>query len=124
MEIDIFAARQFGMKTGADFDQRGESSPDGNFALGRTGDTGKDPQYGRLAGAVMPDDAQSFPFFDLETYIPEGPHVLRSPCKSALIPPPRRIACGAEIVFLRYSVELQVNHRAVISHQPWLLLTI
>jgi hypothetical protein len=47
MEINIFAAGQFGMKPGAHFDQRGESPSNEDF------------QNRRLTGAIMPDDAQS-----------------------------------------------------------------
>src|SRR4030088_623185 len=115
MEIDIFAASQFRMKPGANFDQRGGPTSNRNLALGRRGNTRKNFQNRCLTGAIMADDAQSLAFLDLKTYVPERPHLRRSVRKRVLIPPPRGVARSAELIFLRYSVKLQVNRRAHIT---------
>ena len=44
IQINIFPTRKFRMKTGTDFEERGNPAMKRDFAFGRWGDTGKDFQ--------------------------------------------------------------------------------
>jgi len=75
-EEDVFPAGEFGVKTGADFEQAGDASVDRHPAGGGFGDAAVDLEPGGFAGAVAADDADAFPLLNLGTDVLERPEFL------------------------------------------------
>ena len=76
VEIDVLAARQLGMKAGADLEQTADPSVETDLAPGRLGDPAQDLQQSRLAGAVAADDPDDLPWLDIEGNIIEGSEII------------------------------------------------
>src|SRR5690606_3665565 len=66
VEVDVFAAGEFGMEAGADLEERADAAADLGAAVGRLRDTSEDLEQGGLAGAVAADDANDLALLDLE----------------------------------------------------------
>src|SRR5690348_13412906 len=77
VEENVFAAGEFGMEAGADFEERAGAAGDFDFAGGGFGDAGEDFEEGGFAGAVASDDADDFAAEDVEGDVFEGPEGLR-----------------------------------------------
>jgi hypothetical protein len=75
IEEDIFAAGEFGVEAGADFEERADAAVEFDGAGGGFGDAGEDFEEGGLAGAVAADDAHDFTGLDVEGDVLEGPEV-------------------------------------------------
>src|SRR5271165_1914071 len=72
-EESVFAAGEFGVEAGADFEEAADAAVDGGVAGGGAGDAGEDFEQGGFAGAVATDQAQDFAFADIEGDVFEGP---------------------------------------------------
>ena len=57
VQVDVLAARELRMETGAELEQRSDPAADLDPPLGRLHDPGDQPEEGRLAGAVPADQA-------------------------------------------------------------------
>ena len=66
IKINIFAAGEFGVEANAKFNKGDESAVDGDFAFFGVVDAGESFEQGGFAGAIAPDDADEFAFFDVE----------------------------------------------------------
>ena len=66
VEVDIFAAGEFGMKAGADFQQAADAADDFRIAGGGLGDAREDFEQGGFAGAIAADDPDDFTRIDIE----------------------------------------------------------
>ena len=90
VEKNIFPAGQFGMKTGADFEQAADAAADFDPAGARFGDAAENFEQGRFPGAVAADDADLFALCDRERNIAQGPKFLLAaedyPCRSGCGP--------------------------------------
>ena len=71
--VDIFAAGQFGVKAGADFEQAADASVNFGVAFGGASDAGEDFQQRAFARAVAPDEADDFALTDFEIDVLERP---------------------------------------------------
>src|ERR1700730_7394181 len=69
VEIEILAAGEFRVETGADLEQACDTAPQGNPPGGRFGDAAQDLEERALAGSVAPDDPQDLAALDLEADI-------------------------------------------------------
>ena len=76
VEIDVFAAGQFGMKAGADFEHAGDPAGELDASLVGLGDAADHLEQRRFAGAVAADDADDFAALDLEGNVLERPKIL------------------------------------------------
>ena len=76
VEIDVFAAGQFGMKPGADFEHAGDPADELDASLVGFGDAADHLEQRRFAGAVAADDADDFAALDLEGNVLERPKIL------------------------------------------------
>ena len=76
VEIDVLAARQLGMKAGADLEQACDAALDRHLALGRLGDARQNLQKRGLAGAIAADDADHLAALDLKAHVLERPEFL------------------------------------------------
>src|SRR5947199_4061003 len=65
VQENIVAARQLGMESGSDFEQRAYAAPDIYTALGRLGDAGQNLQQRALARTVPADYPHPFSPLDL-----------------------------------------------------------
>src|SRR5690349_11795601 len=72
-EESIFAARELGMKTGADFEEGADAAADLRPASGGASDARKDFEKSGLAGAVAADEAEDFAFLDFKGDVLQGP---------------------------------------------------
>ncbi len=70
IHVDVFAAGELWIKTNAKFDERNQGAIDDYIAFFWVVDAGENFEKGRFAGAVAPDDAEKFTFFDfkIETF--------------------------------------------------------
>lgn len=66
VQIDIFAASQFRIKTDAEFDEGDESAIDFDSSLVGVVDLSEKFEEGGFAGAVATDDTNKFTGFDFE----------------------------------------------------------
>jgi hypothetical protein len=73
VEIDIFAAGQFGMKPGADFEERSDAASELRRAFSGLGDSAEDFQERRFSRAVAADDSYHFAALDFERDVLQGP---------------------------------------------------
>ena len=73
IEEDVFAACEIGVKAGADFEQRGETTAEDRATAGRLGDARKDFQQRAFARAVAPDDADDFAGLRGKADVADGP---------------------------------------------------
>ena len=73
VEVDVFAAGEFGMKAGANFEQRTNPPPNEGPAGARLGDAGEQLEQGGFAGAITADHAHNFTAANGEGDIPQGP---------------------------------------------------
>ena len=76
LEQDVLAAREIGVESGGDFDQRADPSLDGRQAGRRLEDPRQDLERGGLAGAVGADDAERLARRHLERDVAERPELL------------------------------------------------
>ncbi len=72
-EESVFAAGEFGVEAGADFEEAADAAADFGVASGGAGDLGEDFEQGGLAGAVAADEAEDFAFANVEGDVFEGP---------------------------------------------------
>src|SRR5690606_8887345 len=75
VEVDVLAAAEFGVKSGADLEQAGDAAAEDGASGSGFGDTAEELEEGALAGAVAADDAEDFAFVDGEGNIAQGPEV-------------------------------------------------
>ena len=73
VEIDVFPARKFGVKAGANFQQTGDAAAQGDAAGGGASDAADDFEKCAFAGTVGTDDAEDFAGFEREIDVLEGP---------------------------------------------------
>jgi len=73
VQVDVFPARQFGVKAGPDFEQRADAAVDVGYAFCRLGDARQDLEKCALAGSIAANNAYHFALLDLERDLPEGP---------------------------------------------------
>ena len=73
VQIRIFAARQFGMKSRADFQQAAHAAANFRRAFGGLRDAGENLQQRGFARAVAADQAEHFALFQFEGNIAERP---------------------------------------------------
>src|SRR5829696_8493537 len=66
VEEDVFAAGQFGVEAGPDFEERADAPMDLDFAFRRGGDAREYFEQGALPRAVTPDDADDVAALDFE----------------------------------------------------------
>src|ERR1035437_6931669 len=76
VEVDVIAAAEFGVESGAEFEQGGDASVDTDRAGGGMKDSGDHLQQRALSGAIFADNAERFAALDLEADIVEGPEIL------------------------------------------------
>ena len=76
--VDVFAAGEFGMKAGADFEEAADASVNFGVAFGGSGNAGEDFQQRAFAGAVAADEADDFALTDLEIDVFERPDEART----------------------------------------------
>jgi len=76
VQEDIFAAAEFGVKAGADLEQRGDPAANGDAPRRRLGDAREDLQQGGFARAVAADDADDFAALHLERHVAQRPKFL------------------------------------------------
>src|SRR6266404_2967211 len=65
-EESVFAAGEFGMEAGADFEEGADAAMNFGPAGSGAGDTGEDFEKSGFASAVAADEAEDFAFFDFE----------------------------------------------------------
>src|SRR5205807_6188671 len=99
VQVDVVAARELRVETGADLEQRADGAADARLAGGRHGDARQDLEQRRLARAVVADDADGPPALDPERRVPEGPDLLP-------VAPERRAPALAEDVPLAEPLRL------------------
>src|SRR5208337_4667273 len=73
----VLAPGEFGMKTGANFQEAANAAVNFRPALGRPGDARKDFQQGGLARAVAPDQAQNFALAYVKRNVFQRPECFR-----------------------------------------------
>src|SRR5580704_9527357 len=76
IEIDVFSASQFRVKSSTDFEQARDPTFDGHTAFGWLGDAGKNFQKRALTGAVTPDNSNNLTTLDLKVHIFKCPELL------------------------------------------------
>ena len=76
VQIDVVAAAEFGVESGAEFEQRGDAAVNTDRAGSGMQDPGHHLQERALAGAVLPDDAEGLAALDLEADVVERPEIL------------------------------------------------
>ena len=92
VEVDVLAARQFGVEARADLQQAADPSAQLHPAGRRLGDPREDLQQRRLPGAVAADDADDLARPNVEARPPAGPRTPRIARSSAW---PRSTRSGA-----------------------------
>ena len=75
----ILASGEFGVKTGADFQQTSDAAVQLNSAGGGFGDSGNDLEQRRLSGAVSTDNTQNLAVFDFKADILQCPQLAAAP---------------------------------------------
>ena len=60
VEKNVVATGEFGLKSGSEFEERGEAAPEVNLTRGGLQDSADAFQQGRLAGTVMTDQTDGF----------------------------------------------------------------
>src|SRR5665213_4072642 len=70
VHVDVFAAAEFGVKSGADFQQRGDTTAKAGDAFGRLGDPAEKLEQRAFPGAVATDKAHDFTALDLKRNVP------------------------------------------------------
>ena len=73
VEVDVFAAGQFGVEAGADFEEGADAAAHPDFAFGRLGDAAEDLEERGFARAVGSDDADDGSGLNFEGDVAEGP---------------------------------------------------
>src|SRR6266404_4340187 len=76
VEVDVFAAGEFGVEAGADLQKAADAAVDFDPAVSGLGDAAEDFQQRALAGAVSADDADHFAGLHFEGDIFQGPEIL------------------------------------------------
>ena len=66
VQVDVFAAGEFGMEAGADLEEGGDAATGVDAAGGGGGDAAEELEQGALAGAVLADDAEDIAFMDIK----------------------------------------------------------
>ena len=75
VDLDALAAGHVGLEAGAEREQRRDASAHRDVPLGRVGGAGDEAQQRRLAGAVLPDDADGLAAVDVEADVAQRPEV-------------------------------------------------
>ena len=75
VEEDVFAAGEFGVEAGAEFEQGGDASAGDDAAAGGLEDAADDLQQGAFAAAVGADEAEGLALFDGEADVAERPEI-------------------------------------------------
>lgn len=78
VEDDVFAAGEFGVEAGAEFEERGDAAGGDDSSAGGLHDAGDDLEEGAFAGAVRADEGEDFAGFHGDGDIAEGPEILRA----------------------------------------------
>ena len=73
IQIDVVAAGEFRIESGAEFEQRGDASVDGGGPGGGLKNSGADLQQGALAGSVFADDTERLAAAHFEGNVAKGP---------------------------------------------------
>ena len=74
VQVNIFTPAEFGMKAGANFEQRADPPVDFRHSRGRFGNTRKNLEQGALTGSVAPDNSQHLPLAHFKRYIFQCPN--------------------------------------------------
>jgi hypothetical protein len=69
----VFSPGEFGMKSGADFEQARDAAFNPNAAATRLGDAAQYFQQSRFAGAIAANDADNLSASDIECDVPQSP---------------------------------------------------
>ena len=77
VEVDVLAAAQFGVETGAHLEQAGHAAVQRYPAFGGLRDTAEDLEQGALASAISTDDAHAVAGVHLEGHIAQREELLR-----------------------------------------------
>src|ERR1700686_3925882 len=110
MKINILATGKFRVKAGADLDQCSHPATDRDLAAGGRSDTRQDFHDRGLARPIVSDNSERFAFVYLEAHVAQRPHLPGFSPKPPRVPPLWPVAIAGELVLLRYSLKLQVNH--------------
>src|SRR5215469_7550495 len=73
VEVNIVAARKFGIEPGAELEQRGYAAFDLDLSRCGLKNAGADLQQGAFSGAVLADDAKSFAALNFEGHVAKRP---------------------------------------------------
>src|SRR3954453_10080429 len=76
VDVDVLPAGEIRVEAGAELQQRGEAALRAHLPGARLEDAGDALEQGRLARAVVPEDADGLPLLDGEVDVTEGPEVL------------------------------------------------
>src|SRR5207244_73266 len=77
VQVDVLAAGEVRMETGAELEQRRDSPIGLDAAGGRRDDPGDQAEQRRLPGAVSPDQADRVARLDRERDVAQRPHLRR-----------------------------------------------
>src|SRR5262249_28031420 len=77
IKVDVLAAGQLRVETGADFQQARYPAPELDPPAGRLGDPTKDLEQRRFPGSIAADDSYHLRRLNLETDVPQRPDRLR-----------------------------------------------
>src|SRR5271157_4058789 len=73
IEKSVFSPSEFGMKSGADFEQAPDAAFDPNAPASRLGNAAQYFQQSRFAGAVATNDTDDLSTSDIECDVPQSP---------------------------------------------------
>lgn len=73
IEEDVLAAGEFRVEAGADFEEGGDTSIEGDASGGGFGDAGEELEEGGFACAIAANDANDFTGRDFEREVFDGP---------------------------------------------------
>ena len=76
VQVDVLSSRELGVEPGAELQERRHAAAGADRALARPQDAGDALQQRRLAGAVVPDQADRRAFLDREGDVAQRPEVL------------------------------------------------
>ena len=74
MQIDVLASSEFGVESGAYFDERGKTATNGHLTPGRSGDARQKLENCGFAGAIVPNNTQHFSLLNFETNVVHCPN--------------------------------------------------
>ncbi len=70
---DVFASGEFGVKSGAYFEQGGDAAPEAHFPAAGFGDAGEDFEQRTFPCPIVTDDTEDFALLHLKFYIAQCP---------------------------------------------------